>query len=207
MFFSLIIGFFIAVARVFKTPYLSKILTIYTTIFRGIPNILVLLIVNLIFLLKFDDFAQFIGIGWRVRDIDKIYVALFGLTLYLIPRLTETIRSALISVDWSQYEAGFSVGMTKSQTMKSIVIPQMIPVMMPVFTNNFIGLMKNSSVVFVIGAVDVLNGALIEGADYYAFLEAYLAAAVIYWIIGLSFERVFIFLENYSGMYRKALVK
>ncbi|MDR2772716.1 MAG: ABC transporter permease subunit [Elusimicrobiota bacterium] len=204
---ALVAGYFIAIARVFKTPFLGKLLTIYVTFFRGIPNILILTIVNLLFLFKFDDFAEFFGLSARIRDVNTLYIALVGLTLYLLPRITETIRSALISVDWNQYEAGFSIGMTKSQIMRSVIIPQMIPVMIPVFTNNFIGLMKNSAVVFVVGVVDVLNASVIEGSDYYAYVEAYVAAAIIYWIIGLCFERVFIYLENYTGRYRKALVK
>ncbi|MDR2860381.1 MAG: ABC transporter permease subunit [Elusimicrobiota bacterium] len=204
---SLVIGYFIATARVFKVPFLGKFLSVYVTIFRGIPNILILIVINLIVLLKFDIVAQYLGLSIRMRDVNKIYVALFALTIYLIPRITETIRSALISVDLNQYEAGYSIGMSRGQIMRRIIIPQMFPVMIPVFTNNFIGLMKNSAVVFIVGVVDVLNGALIEGADYYAFLEAYLAAAAIYWAMGLFFERVFIFLENYTGRYRKLVAK
>ncbi len=83
-----------------------------------------------------------------------------AISIYAVVVIAETMRSALMSVDDGQYEAGYSVGLTRWQTLRRVVLPQAFPFAVPALCNNFIGLIKGSSIVYLITVVDVMNGAL-----------------------------------------------
>jgi L-cystine transport system permease protein len=83
-----------------------------------------------------------------------------------------------------------------------VVLPQAFPFAVPVLCNNFIGLIKGSSIVYLITVVDVMNGALTSAQINYRFLEAYIAAAIIYWVMCLTVERVSVILEKHLKKYQ-----
>lgn len=202
---GLIIGTVIAFIRIFKVPVLGKLFGIFITIYRGIPIVVALMIYNLLFTLKFNDVARFFGIKTTVADVDNIIVGLLALTLMAICLMTESIRGALLSINKGQYEAGYSVGMTKVQTLYKIIIPQLIPVSIPPLTNNIIGIVKGSSVVMAIGITEILAGSLIPSSKNYGFLEGYIAAAVIYWIFTMLLEKISSLLEKRGNKFGRSL--
>ncbi|MCD7905782.1 MAG: ABC transporter permease subunit [Clostridiales bacterium] len=116
-----------------------------------------------------------------------------------------SVRGALQSVDFGQNEAAYSVGLTSFQTIRRIIISQIIPVAIPTLTNTTIGLIKNSSVVSVIGIMEVTRSSLIASQVKYTFFEGYLAAAAVYWVFSIFIEFVFGRAEKYSGRYRRTV--
>jgi L-cystine transport system permease protein len=106
----------------------------------------------------------------------------------------------LQSVNSGQYEAAYSVGMTSWQMLKRIVFPQAMPVAIPLIGSNFIELIKGSAIASLISVVELINGTLFEANGNYKFLEAYLAAAVIYWTLCIMIERMVAFLEIKVGV-------
>ncbi len=93
--------------------------------------------------------------------------------------------------------------MTSGQMLRRIVIPQALPVAVPLIGSNFIGLIKGSATASLISVVEIINATVFEASGSYKFLEAYVAAAVIYWLLCIIVERIVAFLETRVGVYDK----
>lgn len=186
-----IFGTVIALTRIFKVRFAGKFFSIFIPIYNGIPAIVTLFIYNLIYLLFFKPTVT--GVIW---------VALFTFSLGQATHLSESIRGAFLAIPKGQYEACYSAGLTTFQTLRRIIIPQVIPVILPSFTNMTVGAIKNSSIVFAIGVTEVLNGATIPCGTTYSYLEGYVAAAIIYWILNIIAENLLRLAEKRSAKYR-----
>lgn len=202
---GVIVGLFFAAIRVYKIPVLSRLIGIFVIVYQGIPTVVALLLFNLIFMMKFNDFSAFFHLPVSAASVDPIWVGIIVLSLQAITNMSEAYRGAFYAVDLGQYEAGISVGLTKVQTLRRIILPQLLPVALPTLTNNAVGLVKNSSIVVAIGITEVLGGASIPGQKTYSFLEGYIAAAIIYWSITIFLEYGFRRLERYGEKYRRQL--
>jgi L-cystine transport system permease protein len=202
---GLALGTLIAIARVFKIRLAARFFQGTTVIFKGIPAVLLILASYFIFVQGFDVVAESLRWGIRAKDISPVYVAIFALSILSTVNISEAVRGALLSIEKGQYEAAYSVGLTRPQTLKRIVLPQAVPVAVPMLCNCFIGLIKASSLVFLISVTDILNGALISATGNYRYLEAYIAAALVYWALCIIVERLSFYLEKRLGRYRKEL--
>ena len=110
--------------------------------------------------------------------------------------LGEIFRGAITSVPAVQSEAGYSIGMTGAQTFFRIVLPQAFKVAIPHYGVDFIGVFQNTSLVFILGVVDILGKAKTLGAATGHSLEGYLSAAIIYVSFSLLLKGVFLFIES-----------
>lgn len=189
----------VAVSRKFHTTWTSRALDILIPVLKGIPLVLFVLMFNFAILKPLDALSQYYAWADDLRRMDKIYIGLVAMSISATATVSETMRSALSSVPDGQYEACFSVGLTKWQALRRVILPQAMAFAAPVLCNNIIGLTKGSSVVFVIGIMDVLNGAKTSAQVNYRFLEAYIASALVYWAICALVERVGWFLEKREG--------
>lgn len=208
VFISLLLGFIlgtiIALIRVYRVPVINKVLAAFVTVYQGVPIIVSLLVYNLLFMLEFNNLAKFLNISRTVKDVDNIWVGIFALTLTTICSMSEVVRGALLSVDKGQNEAGYSVGLTKVQTIRRIIVPQMIPVAIPMMINNIVGLIKASSVVMTIGITEITAGAIIPGSRTYSFFEGYAAAALIYWAFTVMIEYLAGQLRKHTGKFKRS---
>lgn len=198
-----LVGTLIALARVYRVPILGKLLAAFVTIYQGIPVVVALMIYNLLFNMKFNDIAAFLHLSVTVRDVDIIWVGIFAMTMLSIVIISDIIRGALLSVDYGQLEAGLSVGMTRWQAIRRIILPQMVPVALPGMTNAVIMLIKSSSIVMMVGICEVLMGATIPSSKTYTFFEGYLAAAVIYWLAAIVVEALSHPLNRHFARFKK----
>ena len=196
-----IVGTLIAVIRIYDVKVWSKLVQIFVVIIRGIPLVLVLYIVYFEATKWFDDFAA--KFNWTIhsKDINVIYIAIIAISISAIANISETIRAGLISVGKGQFEAAYSVGLTRSQTLRRIIIPQALPIIIPSLCSNFIGLIKGSSIAYLVAIVDIMNGALITATANYKFLEAYIAAAIVYWVLCACIEKGSFIIEKYLRSY------
>jgi len=183
------VGTIIAMIRIFRVKYLAQLFKIVIDTLKAIPLILILYI---LFFAMTDSF----------KNINMIIVAITTLSVFAMVIISETIRGAFMSIDSNQYEAGYSVGMTTVQTLRRIVIPQAVPVAVPVLCNNLIGLVKASSIMYLITVRDILNGTLITASSNYRYLDAYIAAALVYWGLILIIELLSRILEKRMGRFR-----
>jgi His/Glu/Gln/Arg/opine family amino acid ABC transporter permease subunit len=184
------LGLLVAIVRVLKLPVLSQVFTVLVVFIRGIPIVLILTISYLLANME----AGSSGVSYPV-------VAVFGLSLSAIAYLSESLRSALESVQAGQFEAARSVGLSSAQMFRRVIVPQALPVAIPLVGNNLIGLIKGSSVVSVITVVEIMGGTLLEATRSYQFLEAYLAAAVVYWALCFATERLTALAESRVARY------
>lgn len=204
--FGMIFGTIIATIRFYKVPVLSQILAVFVTVYMGLPTMVALMLYNILFMTFYNDVAAAFHITVPISDVDPIVIGYFTLILGLSCSFSESVRGAFRAIDKTQFEAGYTVGMTKSKTLIRIIYPQMIPVLLPGMQNSLIGLLKAVNLVSAISVIEIMQGALLPALLYYSYLEAYLAAALVYWIIGASIEFIASLVEKNTGKYLKKAI-
>lgn len=159
MTFGIIIGVIVAIMRLSSNPVLVGVAAGYTWLFRGTPLILQLL-------LWFNIALVFPTIGipglWEARAVDVMtpfVAALLGLSLNQGAYTSEVIRAGIISVDDGQHDAARAIGMSKLRTLRRIVLPQAMKVVLPPLGNEFISMVKMTSLASVIQYPEVLHSA------------------------------------------------
>ena len=196
MIFSLILSFFVALARINKIKVVSKLATVYVSFIRGTP-LLVQIYLSYYGIPKVLNHmnARF---GWalNVNNVPIIVFVYVAFILNMSAYMSETFRAAILSVEKGQMEAAISVGMTKWQAMKRIVLPQAFVIAVPNFGNSFIGRIKDTSLAFVVSIVELMGKAKIVGAQGLNFFEVYIVVALIYWGVCIIVEKLLAILEK-----------
>lgn len=204
---SLIVGLFTAIIKIYKVPILNRLASAYISIFRGTPVLVQLFVVcfgipKIIYYLKLK---YGIFLSFNMNTISPIYYAVLALAINYGAYMAETIRTAIEAVGIGQMEAALSVGMTYRQAMLRIIIPQTLVIAMPSIGNGLINAVMESSFVFAVGVVDVMGQAAIIGAREMAYIEVYITAAVIYYLLCHIVERVFTYAEKKMRKYHKKI--
>jgi ABC-type amino acid transport system permease subunit len=129
--------------------------------------------------------------GWSLRsgNIPSIVFAMAVLSFLAVAFMSESIRMALQSVPPGQVEAAQSIGMTTVTIYRRVIIPQALPVAIPILGNTFISQAKGTALVYLIGVTDLITGVKIEANATYRYLEAYIACALIYWVLCAGIEQ------------------
>ncbi|CAB4614678.1 unannotated protein [freshwater metagenome] len=180
-FFVLLIGLLIAVARTSTSPVLYPVrlvATIYTDLFRGLPLLLVLLLVGL-------------GIpGLRISWIPNSAVVLGTVALVLTysAYVAEVIRAGIEGVNPTQRQAARALGLTQSQTLEHVVLPQAFRNVTPPLLNDLVSLQKDSGLISVLGAVDAIRAAGIQTAQSFNFTP-YLVAGALFVLLTIPLTR------------------
>ena len=187
---GLIFGTIFALLLNAEISVVSKLVSIVFTMLRGVPSTLLFIVIRLLYSTVFAGFIASHDFGFSIRDINIIYVGIFSMFVCVLPSITESIRGALMPSTRPQYHAGYSTGLSRWQLFRRVVVPQMIPAALPVLVNNFIILLKASALLFLIGVVDIWNGALEPAHVTYGYFEGYVAAAVIYYVIFFIAEQL-----------------
>ncbi len=156
---GIVLGIVVAIMRLSPNPVLKAVASGYTWLFRGTPLILQLL-------LWFNLALVFPTIGipglWSARAVELMtpfLAALLGLGINQGAYTTEVMRAGLLSVDIGQYEAAQAIGMGRLQALRRIILPQAMRVVIPPLGNEFIGLVKATSLASVIQYPEVLHSA------------------------------------------------
>jgi L-cystine transport system permease protein len=205
MVLGIFIGFALTLCRMYKVPVLQRLSVFYISFVRGTPMVVQLYLVFFGVPAIFDMIVPMVGLKVSSGSIPPITYAFVSFSLNAGAFLAETVRSALSSVEAGQMEAAYSVGLTTSQGLRRIVVPQALVAAVPNFGNAFLLLIKGSSLAFVVMVVDILSKAKIEAADGYRYMENYLVASVIYWAICAIFEKVFVQIENRLKRYKREI--
>jgi L-cystine transport system permease protein len=200
---GIIIGTIIALSRIYKVKVLNQVFHIYVVLIKGIPVVLLIFITYFAVIQGFDAVAKFLHMPIQSKDISLTLVAIIALTTFSTASISEAIRGALLSVGGGQYEAGYSVGLTTWQTLRRIIIPQALPTAIPMLCSCLIGLVKGSSLVFMISVTDLLYAALLPANANYKYLEAYVAAAIVYWGLNIIIEKLAYVLERRLNLHNK----
>ena len=175
---GILIGTIIATVRVIpKYKLLPRILngfcSFYVALFRGTPIVVQLLVFYYVLLPLLD------------MHMTGVQVSIFVFGLNSGAYISETMRSGIMSVDHGQIEAGRAVGLSFGTTMMKIVIPQAVKNILPTLGNEFISLIKETSVVSFVGASDLYVAFNYIGSNSYEFMVPYLVMAIIYIVLVL----------------------
>ncbi|MGN0957880.1 amino acid ABC transporter permease [Selenomonas bovis] len=181
---GVLIGLFVGIARICRVRPLRFLAAVYVDFFRGTP-----LLVQ-IFLFYF---AVPVITGQR---IDPYVAAVGSCGINSGAYVAEIVRAGIQSIDEGQMEAGRSLGMTWAQTMRYIIVPQAIKRVIPPLGNEFIALLKDSSLVSVIGFEELTRRGQLIIAKTYGSLEIWFSVAIIYLVMTLSISRLVAYLEK-----------
>ena len=174
--FGFLLGFLIAVCRVYGPKPLQALAKLYVIFFRGCPLLV------LLFLLYFG--LPSIGIV-----LGSYLSALFGFILCNSAYNSEYLRGGLQSIKGGQMLAARSLGMTKIQAILHVVIPQAFRRALPGVSNEFIYLIKYSSLAYVVTVIEMTGAAKIIATEYFAYFEAFAAVGIFYLIL-VSFATI-----------------
>lgn len=200
-----IIGFFIALARVNKVKVLNQIGRAYVSVIRGTPVVLQILVIYSVVPSLLNVILKASGSTMNIFDLNPIIYAFIVFSLNMAGTLSEVFRSALLTVNKGQLEAGLTTGLTLSQTYKRIIIPQALTAAIPNLCNASVGLIKNTSLAFMMTVRDITAVAKIEASYGYNYVEAYLDILVIYVIICSIVQFLFKKWERRSSTYKGGL--
>lgn len=171
---SFVIAAFIGIIRYTKIPILSQIFAVIVEIIRNLPLLLIIF---------FTFFAlPEIGIEMSIE-----MAAIVALTIFESSMISEIIRSGLNSIEKGQIEAGRSSGLTYTQTLWHIVLPQALRRMVPPIVSQFISLLKDTSLAVVIALPELMHNAQVINAQNVNFIiPIFILAAFMYWAVNYT---------------------
>ncbi len=180
---SILIGLLLAVARMSRPP-LSWFAVFYINIFRGVPVIVTALWV-------YFALSEATGINFTVYT-----AAVISLTLLYSAFISEIYRAALEAVPRGQREAGLALGMSRVRIFVAVILPQATKIAVPNIGSMMIGMTKDTSVLFIIGAMEVVGTVQSQAAVNYQYFTLYTAAALIYVAVAFLVDFAFRAIEK-----------
>lgn len=201
--FALILSVVIAVIRIQKVPVLYQLSTIYLSFTRATP-----LLVQL-FLVYFGLPKVLLIFHIDINGFDRLFFAILAFTLHTAAYLSEVVRGAYLAVGKQQLEAAYSVGMTYFQALRRIILPQAFVIALPNLGNTTIELLKDTSLAFTIGIIDIMGQVrIIMGNNHgLGMFQIYLVISIVYWITCLMIELIIHRLEIMFKKGRSGLSK
>lgn len=190
---SAILGFLLAVlllyVRINPCGGLSYLARFYVSFFRGTPLMLHIFLVYFGLPHFFDVFAERMGWSVRANVIPLTALVIVAFSLNAAAYLSEILRGGVSAIGKGDIEAASSIGMTQWQTMRRILLPQAVTFCLPGLGSRLITLLHGSALAFWISVVEITGKANLVAASTYQFVEAFIAAALIYWLMSFFIER------------------
>ncbi|RWP25855.1 MAG: amino acid ABC transporter permease [Mesorhizobium sp.] len=173
--FASLIAIVGAISKLSSNGFAYGIASFYTSFFRGLPALMQIYLI-------------YLGLPRLGLVIDAVPAGVLALSLCYGAYMTEIFRSGIASIDRGQWEASRSMGFGFGLTMRKIILPQALPVIIPPMGNMFISMVKDSSLVSVLGVWELTFLARTIGQPTFHVMEMLMSAAVIYWILTVLLE-------------------
>jgi len=154
--FGLAAGFVIALAKTSEEPTLRLVANIYTTIFRGLPELLTLFLVFYGAQIAVQQIVRLLGASTTI-EINAFVAGMVALGAVFSAYASEVFVSAFRAIPLGQYEGAYAVGLSRGRTMQLVILPQLIRLALPGLSNLWLVLLKDTSLVSVIGLADILR--------------------------------------------------
>ena len=191
--FGSLLGGLIAWGKISGGRFARSLATAYTYVLRCTPSIVLLFLV-------FYGLPKFVleVFDYDINDLSRAVFVIISFTLLYAASSSEVMRAAYLSVNHGQYESAVSIGLSPFTALRRIVLPQAAVVALPNFGNSVLNLMKEGSLAYTIGLVDLLGeGNLIVSRQYGgSALEVYIAVGLIYLGLALLITKMFLKLEQ-----------
>jgi polar amino acid transport system permease protein len=212
-------GLVIALLRRSTNVIIYQVTTLFVEVIRGIPTLVLVYYITLALTPElvravaslgktlFDngilpEFTQQVA-GLTARDVPNAARAIVALAVSYSAFLSEIFRAGIESIPHGQIEAGMSMGMTRWQVMRHIVLPQAIRNILPPLGNDFIAMLKESSLVSIVGVEDITRIGATYASATFTFFQSYNVVAITYLILTLSLSMLVKMMEWYLGRGRQ----
>ncbi len=186
IFIASIIAIIGAVAKLSTNGFAYAIASFYTSFFRGLP-------------LLMQVYLIYLGLPQLGFVVDAVPAGVMALSLCYGAYMTEIFRAGIQSIDRGQWEASRSIGFGFALTMRKVILPQALPVIIPPTGNQFIAMLKDSSLVSVIGVWELMFLARTLGQKTFQHMEMLISAALIYWMLSICLELIQSRIEKHYG--------
>lgn len=180
--FSLVIGLFAGLGRISHNTLINRIATVYVEVIRGIP-----LLVQLFYI--------YYALGPLLR-LQGPPAAILAMSICYGAYMGEIFRAGIQAVPKGQMEAALALGMSRSMAMRKIIIPQTVKIILPPIGNEFIALLKDSSLVSILAVSDLLRRGREYASTSFRYFESYTVIALIYLVMTLFFSRLVALMEE-----------
>ena len=182
---ALVIGLFTGLGRIAKNPLINGIASLYVEVIRGIP-----LLVQLFYI--------YFALG-RLIQMPPLPSAVLAMGICYGAYMGEIFRAGIQSIPKGQTEAARSLGMTQSQSMYHVILPQAFKTILPPVGNEFVALLKDSSLVSILAVADLLRRGREFAAESFNYFETYTVVALVYLIITLFLSKLISIMEERIG--------
>jgi len=179
---AVIVGLFAGLGRISRVPIINRVATIYVEIIRGIP-------------LLVQIFYIYYALG-KIIQVPDIFAAVIAMTVCYGAYLGEIFRAGIQSIHKGQMEAAIALGLTRSQALRRIILPQTARVVLPPLGNEFIALLKDSSLVSILAVSDLLRRGREYASKTFDYFEAFTVVALVYLVMTLFFSRLVALMEE-----------
>lgn len=188
----IVAGILVSVIRIARIPVLYGLTGVWLSFVRSMPFVL------LLFLMYFTVPAFLRVAGVDTSQIPKVSYVLAAVVFGFAPIIAEVIRPAYFSVDRGQHEAALVFGFSDWQRVTRVILPQMVPVLLPPMVNQVIEIVKDTSLMYMLGLMDIMGRAnmLIHVNMGRGKLENYIAVALLYWAVIALLEAVMHYLNK-----------
>lgn len=194
---GLVIGFFVALAKQAEEPSVRLAGNIYTTIFRGLPELLTLFIVFYGAQIGIQQVLQLVGIE-RVIEVNAFVAGMVALGVVFSSYASEVFLSAFRAIPKGQYEGGYAVGLTYGKTMRLVVLPQLIRLALPGLANLWLILLKDTALVSAIGLSDILRQAGVAARVTKKAFLFFGAACLVYLLLAILSSIVIAWISDWA---------
>ncbi|KQV29710.1 amino acid ABC transporter permease [Rhizobium sp. Root1203] len=164
-----------AIAKLSRNGVIYGLATFYTSLFRGLPLLMQIYII-------------YLGLPQVGYVIGAIPAGILALSLCYGAYMTEIFRAGIESIDRGQSEAATALGLKPSQTMALVILPQAMRIIIPPTGNQFIAMLKDSSLVSVVGVWEIMYLARTQGQTEFRHIEMLITASMIYWLLSIGLE-------------------
>jgi polar amino acid transport system permease protein len=179
---ALVVGLIAGLGRISRVVILNRIATIYVEIIRGIP-------------LLVQIFYIYYAMG-KIIQVPDIFAAVIAMTICYGAYLGEIFRAGIQSIHKGQMEAAIALGLTRGQALRRIILPQTVRVVLPPLGNEFIALLKDSSLVSILAVSDLLRRGREYASKTFDYFEAFTVVALVYLVMTLFFSRLVALMEE-----------
>ncbi len=186
---STAIGLLAGLGRISRITFINRLATVYVEVVRGIP-----LLVQLFYI--------YYALG-KLVQVPRLTSAVIAMAFCYGAYMGEIFRAGILSIPKGQMEASLALGMTRTQAMWKVIIPQTIKVILPPIGNEFIALLKDSSLVSILAVSDLLRRGREYASTSFMYFESYTMVALVYLIITLFLSRIVAIMEERLGRNEK----
>jgi len=189
-FFGIMLALVFAIVKINRVRFIYPVQAFFVSFLKGTPILVQLMLTYYGIPLALKALNQQWGTSLNINAIPAATFAIVAFAFNEAAYASETLRAAILSVNPGEIEAARSLGMTRAQVYRRVIIPNAAVVATPTLINSLIGLTKGTSLAFSAGVVEIFAQAQILGGADYRYFERFISVALVYWVVNIAIENL-----------------